>query len=421
MKTNILYIIIAITVGSILLSACKKEEEENPNLEINTEFLNTMEYWYLWYDKLPDIDPKDYSSPSQVLEALRYSELDRWSYITTKQELEAYYEAGEYIGFGMGTAFDADDILWITFIFDDSPLKEFGADRGWKITKIDGTTPTPENISSLFGSSTEGISKSFTVKNLNNEELSFTAAKRVVAMNTVLLDTTYNRNNSNIGYLVLKGFITPTNNELDEAFSKFLLEGVNELIVDLRYNGGGSVDVANYLANLIAGQTADNEILGEYVHNDKRSENNAAIYIENETNSLIINRVVFITTRNSASASELVINGLKPHVPLTLVGENTYGKPVGMYGFGSNISDYAYVPICFKILNADGYGDYYEGIPADIEQIDGINYPFGDLNEPSLNSAVTFIESGEEIKATQKASTITYPNFTGLQSEIGAW
>ncbi|MFP4556936.1 MAG: S41 family peptidase [Bacteroidales bacterium] len=421
MKKNIFGIIVAITIAVVLFSSCKKDKEENPNLDVNTEFLNTMEYWYLWYDKLPDVDPGAYSSPAQLLEALRYSELDRWSYITTKQEMEAYYEAGEYIGFGMGTAFDEEDNLWITFVFDDSPLKEFGADRGWQITKIDDTTPTPENISDLLGSSSEGVTKSFTAKNNEGNSVDFTATKRVVTMNTVLLDTTYNGNNSNIGYLVLKGFITPTNNELDEAFSKFLLEGVNELIVDLRYNGGGSVDAANYMANLIAGQTADNEILGEYVHNDKRSENDVAIYIENETNSLIINRVVFITTRNSASASELVINGLKPHIPITLVGENTYGKPVGMYGLGSNLTDYAYVPVCFKILNADGYGDYYEGIPADIEQIDGINYPFGDLNEPSLNSAITFIDSGEKIKATHKAGAITYPNFTGLQGEIGAW
>src|SRR5690554_1398328 len=96
-----------------------------------------------------------------------------------------------------------------------------------------------------------------------------------------------------------------------------------------------------------------------------------------KSNSLDLSRVVFITTGNSASASELLINGLFPYMEVTLVGQDTYGKPVGMYIFTSESFDWAFVPICFKILNANNEGDYYDGIPVDIPANDGVSYPFG--------------------------------------------
>ena len=131
--------------------------------------------------------------------------------------------------------------------------------------------------------------------------------------------------------------------------------------------------------------------------------------------------MVFITTRNSASASELVINGLLPHLPVTLVGDRTYGKPVGMYALESRVSDFAYVPICFKILNSNGEGDYYDGIPVDITASDGVNFAFGNINEPSLSAAISYITG--DIKKTDfdTYKSLTYPELKGLRQEIGAW
>jgi C-terminal processing protease CtpA/Prc len=402
------------------LSSCKKDD--NPNLDANKDLLETMNDFYLWYDKMTSVNSDNYPSPFELLEVLRYKEFDRWSYITTKQELNAYYEEGQFVGFGIGLAFDTNNQLWISFIFNDSPLHTFGVERGWRIAAIDGIVPTPSNVNNLFGPSTAGITIAFTMINLESETVYLSATKRVVSMNTVLLDTTYSTNAGQVGYLVLKGFIDPTVDELNVAFNKFLSQDVNELIVDLRYNTGGAISSASHLANLIAGNIANNEILGNYVHNDKQSHRDKAIYISIKANSLPISRVVFITTGQSASASELVINGLIPHMDLTLVGSQTYGKPVGMYGFTSKDYDWAFVPICFKILNANNEGDYYNGIPVDIEQIDGINYPFGDLNEPSLNTALAFIGGGvPKYGLPTSPYRIKYPIIKGLQSEIGAW
>lgn len=182
------------------------------------------------------------------------------------------------------------------------------------------------------------------------------------------------------------------------------------------------MDAASYLSDLMAGYTANNQILGTYVHNEKQSKLNKPIYIKKRDNSLNIGRAVFITSGQSASASELVINGLFPYLDLTLVGSKTYGKPVGMYVFTSDSYDWAFVPICFKILNANNEGDYYNGIPVDINQIDGINYSFGNLDEPCLNSAMAFIQGlAPKYGTPSVAERLEYPIQKGLYGEIGAW
>jgi carboxyl-terminal processing protease len=401
-----------------VLNGCKKDDPDvDMNIIANRELQKVMDSYYLWYEEMPSVNYQDYPTPVELLDALTYKALDRWSYISTKQEIDAYYQNAQYIGFGVGLAFDTENNLWITFVFDDSPMKEFGVDRGWRIKAINGTIVTPSNANSLFSLT----SSSFTFINPAQQEIVQTFAKREVVMNTVLMDSIYTRNAGKIGYFVLKGFVGPTINELDVIFNKYLAQGITDLIIDLRYNGGGSVLTASHLSNLIAGNIANNQVLGRYVHNDKHTADNQAILIEAKQNSINLNRVVFITTKNSASASELVINGLFPHMEVILVGDDTYGKPVGMYVFTSDSFDWAFVPICFKILNADNEGDYYNGIPVDIPANDGINYPFGDLNEPSLSAAIAFLEGVPSKSEKSVSRKFSYPLKKGLMNEIGAW
>ena len=123
MKRYLKQLTILTIIASAILFGCKKEEEDSQNLFANKELMSVMNAYYLWYDEMPSVSYADFSSPIELLDALTYKELDRWSYITTKQQLEAYYTAGEYIGFGIGLAFDSSDQLWITFIFEQSDRK----------------------------------------------------------------------------------------------------------------------------------------------------------------------------------------------------------------------------------------------------------------------------------------------------------
>jgi len=127
-KFRVLFLMVIAAIFFQIVS-CDKEED-NPNLEANEYLYEFMKYWYLWYDQMPTVDPEDYPSPVELLEDLRYQPFDKWSYITTKQQLQSYYDEGTYVGFGYGSAFDQNNTLWITFIFRNSPLTEFGVGRG---------------------------------------------------------------------------------------------------------------------------------------------------------------------------------------------------------------------------------------------------------------------------------------------------
>lgn len=414
-----LKLILLLIISGLVLASCEKDEQK---VNVNKEVYNLMKDWYYWYDQLPSVDPNSYPDPVALVQAIRVNPPDRWSYVTTRQELDAYYRQAAYVGFGFGSAFTADNRLIITFVFKTSPLYAAGIGRGWQIVTIDGQTPTPDNFSSLIGPSEAGVTKTFMFKSPTGVYAQQTFTKAQIEMNTVLLDTIYEANNKKVGYFVLKGFVEKTTTELQAVFQKFKAAGVNELICDLRYNGGGQVNVSNYLGNLIGGNIAFGRIFGQYVHNNKHSSKNSYLYFAVNSLSLDVQRAVFITTSSTASASELVINGLKPHMTVVLVGSKTHGKPVGMYTwtFKDPSIDWAIVPVCFTIRNANNQGDYYDGIPVDVEANDDILTPFGITTESSLSAALGYlgVSTKTEFKPGIKAQSVTGK---GLYEEIGAW
>lgn len=403
---------------TIILTSCLKDD--NPNEAANQQLYEVMDQYYLWFDQMPSVTPKNYSTPVDLLEALKYKQLDRWSYITTRQQLEAYYEEGSYVGFGFGSAFDQSGNLWITYTFANSPLRPLGIGRGWRIELIDGFQPTAQNVGNLFGPATVGLTRYFEFRGPNNELVSHTITKRNVTMNTVLMDSVYTIGANKVGYLVLKGFIVPTKAELNDVFARFGASGVNEIIVDLRYNGGGRMDVANHFAGLIAGNIANNQVLTKLINNSKNQGLNTSDTIKVKPNSLTFNRAVFITTSNSASASESLINGLKPYMAVSIVGSRTHGKPVGMYSFVSPSYEWAFVPICFSITNALNEGNYFDGIPVNIAANDDIARDFGDINESSLNAALGVFGAKPTV-AKVSSNTPEYHTKRGLAQEIDAW
>ncbi len=412
--------LVTLIIGSIFLVNCQEDEELTDNDRALTELNWIMQNLYYWNAYVPNVKPLSYKSPMELMDALTYKTLDKWSYVTTKQELISYYDEGEFTGFGFGSSFDSQGNLWISFVFKNSPLYSYEVERGWRIAAIDGTTPTPDNYGTLIGAAQTGVEKRFTFIKPNNEIVETNFTKSVLKMNTVLFDSIYTSGNTKIGYIVLKGFITPTRDELDAVFDEFLRKGVNSLILDLRYNGGGSVDVAHRLANQICGSKANGALFLTQEHNQNSTSHNKVLYLKAESNSLTLNNLVVITTDGTASASELIISGLKPHMNVTVVGDKTYGKPVGMYSFIYQEFNWAFVPICFRFVNSQGFSDYYGGIPADIEADDNIRVPFGSITESSLSAALNHL--GYITTKTSATPTKARLNVgKGLYEEIGSW
>lgn len=169
------------------------------------------------------------------------------------------------------------------------------------------------------------------------------------------------------------------------------------MIIDLRYNGGGLVSVAEVLASLLAGPVNVDMEFSTTIFNSAHVMENKTTVFQMEANALPLSKIVFITSEGSASASELVINGLKPYfsdTALAQVGSPTYGKPVGQFGFDFCNNDFRLRAVTFKSINADDEGDYFNGLSVDCPAADDLLNPLGDANEASLAEALAFVETG---------------------------
>ncbi|MEE4196577.1 MAG: S41 family peptidase [Bacteroidales bacterium] len=424
MKTFIskLPVWLIITGFTVLFFSCEKEKVY-PDYETTDEFYDLMDYWYFWKDSIPQVNPNNYSHPVDLLEAMRFEPQDRWSYITTQDAFNQYYQEGTFVGYGFGYAADELGNLRISFLFEDSDLSADGVTRGWIIKQINGISVNQDSdLTELLGADQAGVSNDFVLESPGGEIVSKTYTKKLVNMNTVLHRTVIAAGTRSVGYLVFKGFIGPSINELDEAFNYFNSEGIDELIIDLRYNGGGQMDVAMFLTGLFIPDPLDGQIFLKYIHNNSRTSENYSYTLAQEENSVRLNKVYFITSKASASASEAIINGLKPYLDIYLVGDDTYGKPVGMYSFFSNISNLAYVPVTFKITNADDEGDYYNGLPANSYVNDDLTNDFGDVNEACLQETLYHIENGTFSSTKSGNEIIRKPRveYHNLKDEIGA-
>ncbi|MCX7985969.1 MAG: S41 family peptidase [Bacteroidales bacterium] len=381
---------IALSIPLVLLFSCSKEETE----PVNVAVYNAMKDWYLWYEQIPTVDPQLYKSPTELLEAIKYKKLDRWSFIITSDEYQQYFVAGKYYGHGFGYGFDNKEQVRVIYVFKNSDLYPAGVRRGWIVKKINNTAVTPQNISSLLGENRAGIVNNFTFGRPENTDTTISSTKKEVPMDMVLLDTVYNTSVGKVGYLVLFSFIADAASELEQAFNRFVSAGINELIIDLRYNTGGFVNIGQLLASYIAGKNYPNAVWCSFIHNDKKTAKDTSLRLETKNNSLQLSRLFVITTRSTASTSEIIINGLRPYISVYTIGEKTEGKPVGMDVLTWKQHAYYLFPVSFKIVNKNGEGDYYNGLPVDAEVDDDMSHNFGNTNEECLKAALNYIEQG---------------------------
>ncbi|MGI6393582.1 MAG: S41 family peptidase [bacterium] len=392
-----------------------KDEEECSQPFINCIGYAYMRDWYLWYDKLPLIDPSAYSSLASMIKDVRYEEngllVDRFTYSTKKEEHESYYAGKRY---GMGTSWKRDDEnkLFVYMVYPSSPADTAGLKRGQQILEINGFTveELDENAThnkehakdddfvkktdwnDVYDAENEG--EPVEMKLLEKgEEIVTTVYLGDYTAKSVLKSTIIDNSGVKTGYIHFKAFITPSKEELDDVFKEFKKEKVKELVLDMRYNGGGLVRIAEQLINLIAGGLVNNEKIIKILYNDKHSDANSHYTGKALSNSLDLKKIAVITTKGTASASEMVINSLEPFIKVAVIGEVTYGKPVGMNA--KNICDQTIVPITFKNANVEDYGDYYHGIPATCGSVDDFKHDFGDKDELSLKEALNYLKTGK--------------------------
>jgi carboxyl-terminal processing protease len=425
-KHNLPISLPAIIVTILILlffNSCSWLFPETKEKTANAYIYETFQDWYLWYDQIPKIDPDGIATQEALIDSIK-SPLDRWSFSESLTTVENLFNSGSYTGFGGGMILDENNRIRITLVYANSPFGRAGVQRGWEVKTVNGYNA--DELDSVNSILSKKQTITFEFADQNGTTSTATLTREAISMNTVLYSNIYTIEQNKVGYFVFDSFLETSEAELDSVFSRFKRENVNDLIVDLRYNGGGLNDIAYKLIGMIGGSKVKNQIITNLKNNNKHSDKNSSKKSDWTGVSLELSRVFFITTNGTASASELIINSLSPYMDVYLIGSHTHGKPVGMYIFQVKSLDLAILPISFKTTNSQGYGDYFDGLPVIIDEVDDIDHNWGDTNEAMLKTtlnaisqpAITYVPS--TLKST-KASLMKPIGYKGINQLIGSY
>lgn len=388
-----------------LICSCKKNEIAGVTPEQARDTLYyIMKQWYYWYNTEPattitSVNKGNYSDPYELLEAMRYQKLDKWSFVADYDEFNNEM-SGVFVGHGIRIGLDENSVARIAMIYNNSPLYVSGVRRGWIVKQVNGYDIAPVLLSqnttaynNIMGPSTAGIQNTFLFEKPSGNDTTIVSQKQTFNINSVLVCDTLHLKSGIAGHIVFDSFIEPSENEFATAFSYLKNNNVNDLILDLRYNSGGFLYIAQELASYIAGNNKAGTTFAQLTYNDKMQSANEIISFINTAYPLSISRIIVITSRLTASASEAVMNGLVPDMNVISVGDTTDGKPVGMNGWSCG-KKYYFWPITFKLVNSAGNGDYFDGIAPNKITDDDIKHDFRDRNEKCLNEAISYLETG---------------------------
>ncbi len=408
--------VVACTAATVLFTACKKDKDADstppppnpPTTSLADKIKDTTLLYsrdiYLWYGQIPSsFNARGYSDPETIMTALRqYSTepgfsgpVDQWSFAAKQQDWDNV-SSGIAGDFGLGVFFDQDDNLRVKSVEKASPAGRAGVRRGWQVLKINNNTNiTPGNSTFIVQTVFNSTNTSFTFKKPDGSTVDMSLAAASYQEHPVYFDSIYNTTSGKLGYLVFNSFLGDTTeiyNEFNRVFTKFAQAGVTELAIDLRYNGGGYVSVQEKLANYVVNSSANGNLMMKQQFNNKYAQFNESTNFS-KLGSLNLSRVFFIVSSSTASASELLINNVKPYMNVLIVGrDKTYGKPVGF--FPIPVGDWYIFPVSFRTVNKNGEGSYFGGFPLDHRVADGLDKDWGQVQEHSLASILKYLNGG---------------------------
>jgi len=381
------------------------------DLDISSFLYLGMQDLYYWRSRVPaNLAVSSFPTPDSLLSFTKVTPEDRFSAL--RQDGIAYYNqltmGTSSPIFGFGTAYLNPGEVRITRVLGGSSAAQAGVKRGQRVISLDGT-PVPNDLTAWSTMLNNlGTSTTMVVENSDGTRRTASLMRTVFNEQVVPLVRTYTVAGKKVGYIILTSFTQSAVGELETAFATLKGENVTELVLDLRYNGGGSVATAGSLCSLIASQLAGTPYV-RLMYNDKYSANNQQYTMTSQSNGLALTRLYVITTRSTASASELTINALRPYITVKTVGATSYGKPVGSNIVIHRKSGYMLLPISFAYTNALGQADFANGFTPDIPAVDDVTRDFGDPQEASLKAALYYIETG-------RAPTVTFKDASGLTS-----
>ncbi len=366
--------------------------------------LDNMRFWYLWNDRLPaTVDLDGFATPDDLLVFLSSfsppdsggQPVDRFSFINTVEADQQFFGEGQFEGFGFTSRFEAANDLRLVRVFESSPAFAAGLRRGQRILALDGRTidqiEAAEGVGAVLDNN---ATLEFLIQRQDGSQFPAIVTKDVVTIQPVpqwrIIDGV---GGTKIGYLELSTFISPATPVFAAIFREFVVQGVTEMIIDLRYNSGGLVSVAERLADHLDGAGANGRVFSRTLFNaDRSADNDSEQLFDWIDNALDVNNVVIIATRATASASELVANGLVTDAVVTIVGDSTFGKPVGQIGL--EFCEQLLRPTAFQTVNSLNFGDFFDGLPVDCPAADDLSVAVGADTDPNMVAALAFLQTG---------------------------
>lgn len=411
----------------------------NPNANANSWIYDEMKTYYLWESQMKTkattdnkLDPMDYFESILV----KPGELDRFSWI--EEDVDALTASLQGVNKVLGIRYvpifadkaETNVAFSVSYTLKGSPAANAGIKRGDFITKVDGKILTKDNYSTALGAETLDLTLGEMV---NNEVVSTSKTVKVskVELQTdpIQYSTVLEYGNKKIGYLVYLQFLSSFDDAMRKVFADFKAKGVNELVLDLRYNGGGYISSSEILSSLIVKNLKPNTLMSRQEWNAGlttafKNQYGANVFDSNwrnEANNLgTLNRVYILTSQGTASASELVINNLKPFMDVILIGDHTYGKNVGSITLSDDKKRWKYgmQPIVLRTVNAIGESNYgtKDGFIPTYKVTDNVMpfKPFGDPTETLLKVAIENITGQPVTLGTSKARVAATKDFNVL-------
>lgn len=408
-----LFLVLLACHGNGSSSACTEETRKG-----DVEALTYS--WYLYQDLLPPtFAGSAYASADAILNALTLTAQQQgkdrgWSFLMSQDQYIQYFQQAQSVGYGMSllTTGAAPSLqVFVKQVFAGSAAGLAGFARGDQILEVgpDASSMTPvagltaDEVSALISAGgVTGVPKAVKVQPVDGTaEVTRTMVSATFDLQPVPSYKVF----GTTGYVQLRTFVSAAEDQLRAAFAFFKTQGVQNVVVDLRYNGGGSVNTAVVLADLLGQGLVGKKMFELRFNGNHPLENESPAFAADPAGGSF-QRVAFITTEGSASASELVPNALDAYLPIAYVGTKTYGKPVGQMVFDLGGCNTVLFLISFRLVNAAGVTDYYTGLPAAPQNgepgssgplcgaADDLTHPQDSTDEASTAAAVYFAENG---------------------------
>lgn len=438
-----------------VLSGCSKDDsgvdEEDPKLasltvqKVNTFIMSYMLDGYLWNDKIPaNINIFYETNPFTLFDKIKYKD-DQWSLLTDDIDGLNGSISGVNTTFGYSLAFNkftnTDSYFAVVcFVYPETPADKAGVKRGDILMRMNGKEITADNYTDLFYTSSIELQYGELTGNqvrLTDKIISLTAVK--MYEDPVNAFRIIKQDNHKVGYLAYTDYVEDSYSKLSEVFEEFKKENITDLVLDLRYNSGGSSDITCALSSMLVSESVTknkNIFLKEIWNSDYMSYFEATgldmnTYFDSTVPvNLNLKRVYILTTSSSASASEATIIGLSPYMEVIQIGEVTAGKycggglfrPVyivnGQEKLEEEIKNWGMYMMLFRYTNRDGITDFKKGLTPQYMVEDDLlaAYPFGDTRDPLLARAMELITGQPPVTTLHQPTKFSGKFLSGLKS-----